>query len=163
MAIVGPFVGIIIGSFLTYWFTKRNEERRDLKEKQKTQELNHKFRTSIVAKLQSFVTELEMLNYPDDPSSIQYIKGAFELSRVQSLRNDIDSRPEIFSSKVLSNLYYTTYALEFLSRRLLEGLRNAKGKEDVAALIRSEDLINPKELVERSISEIEKEKPAGVS
>jgi hypothetical protein len=121
MSIVGPFIGIIIGSVMTYWFNSQNEKRRDLKEKEKTEELNYKFRNLIIAKLTNLHIELDVL--PNrNPSDVKLIESAFESSKIQSIRVDIESRPEI-------------YSLESFSLRLIEGLRKSKGEREILEFI----------------------------
>src|SRR6476620_5930047 len=96
MSIMGPFIGIIIGSLMTFWFNIQNEKRRELREKQKTEEVNYKLRNLIKAKLTNFALELRNLESSFKDLSLLYIEDRFSLTKIKSLRNDIDSRPEIF-------------------------------------------------------------------
>jgi hypothetical protein len=99
MSIMGPFIGIIIGSLMTFWINIQNEKRRDSREKQKEEEVNYKLRNLIMAKLYDFVLELESLDSPT--IRLGFIEDRFNLSKVRSIRNDIESRPQIFAPENL--------------------------------------------------------------
>jgi hypothetical protein len=135
MSIMGPFIGIIIGSLMTFWFNIQNEKRRELREKQKTEEVNYKLRNLIKAKLTNFALELRNLESSFKDLSLLYIEDRFSLTKIKSLRNDIDSRPEIFEPEILSELYYTTFMLEHFSMFILDGVRKHKDDDDNKELL----------------------------